>query len=134
MDLPLSVLSQVTKILERLHVPYVLVGSFASSMHGLYRSSADIDLVADIKGDHVRPLFEALQETFHIDEHAMRNAVAQRGSFNAMHFDSVFKVDIFIAGQDEFARTQLDRRQLRQITPDREEAVFVATAEDTCPG
>ncbi len=131
MDLPLSVLSQIAGILDRLGIPYLLVGSFASSMHGLYRSTADIDIVADIKSDRVRPLFDAIKETFYIDEQAMRNAVAQRGSFNAIHFDSVFKVDIFIAGQDEFDRAQLNRRQLRKIAPDREEAVFVATAEDT---
>jgi hypothetical protein len=38
MELPLSVLSQITVILEQLKVRYVLVGSFASSFHGLYRS------------------------------------------------------------------------------------------------
>lgn len=131
MDVPLSVLSQVAGALEQLGIRYVLVGSFASSMHGMYRSTADIDILADIEADHVRPLFESLKETFYVDEHAMRNAVAQRRSFNAIHFDSVFKVDVFIPKDDAFARAQLDRRQIRRISPDTEEAVFVATAEDT---
>jgi hypothetical protein len=131
MDVPLSVLSQVARALEHLNIPYVLVGSFASSMHGMYRSTADIDILADIKADQVHPLFEVLKESFYVDEHAMRDAVAQRRSFNAIHFDSVFKVDVFVPKDDEFARAQLDRRQLRKISPDTEEAVFVATAEDT---
>jgi hypothetical protein len=131
MDVPLSVLSHVARALEHLNIPYLLVGSFASSMHGMYRSTADIDILADIKADHVHPLFEVLKESFYVDEHAMRNAVAQRRSFNAIHFDSVFKVDVFIPKDDEFARAQLDRRQLRKISTDTEEAVFVATAEDT---
>lgn len=131
MDVPLSVLSQVARALEHLNIPYVLVGSFASSMHGMYRSTADIDILADIKAAQVHPLFEALKEGFYVDEHAMRDAVAQRRSFNAIHFDSVFKVDVFVPKDDEFARAQLDRRQLRKISPDTEEAVFVATAEDT---
>ena len=38
---------------------------------------------------------------------------------------------MFVPKDDEFARAQLDRRQLRKISPDTEEAVFVATAEDT---
>jgi hypothetical protein len=37
MDLPLSVLSQVAAILEQHGIRYVLVGSFASSIHGMYR-------------------------------------------------------------------------------------------------
>ena len=131
MDLPLSVLSQVTATLDEQNIRYVLVGSFASSIHGMYRSTADIDILADIKREQVRPLFETLQNSFYADEHAMRDAVAQGQSFNAIHFDSVFKVDIFIAGSDEFALSQLNRRQLRKLSPEKDEAVYVATAEDT---
>ena len=55
----------------------------------------------------------------------------KRGSFNAIHFDSVFKVDIFIPKGDSFGMAELDRRELRKISPDSDETVFVATAEDT---
>jgi hypothetical protein len=113
MDLPLSVLSQVAAILEQQGIRYVLVGSFASSIHGMYRSTADIDIVADIKPDQVRPLFEVLRDSFYVDDQAMRDAVAQQRSFNAIHFDSVFKVDFFVAKSDDFGTAQLDRRQQR---------------------
>jgi predicted nucleotidyltransferase len=131
MDLPLSVLSQIAAILEKQGIRYVLVGSFASSIHGMFRSTADIDILADIHSEQVHPLFEALRNDFYLDEHVMRDAVVHQGSFNAIHFDSVFKVDIFIPKTDSFGLTQLDRRQLRKISPDRDETVFVATAEDT---
>jgi hypothetical protein len=131
MDAPLLVLSQVAAALEQLRIPYVLVGSFASSMHGMYRATADIDILADLKADHVRPLLAALHGAFYVDEHAVREAIARRQSFNAIHYDSVFKVDFFIPKHDDFAHSQLERRQLRKISPDREDSVFVATAEDT---
>ena len=131
MDLPLSVLSQVAAILEQQGVRYVLVGSFASSIHGMYRSTADIDIVADIKREQVHALCEALQNDFYVDEQAMRDAVIQRRSFNAIHFDSVFKVDFFIPKADDFAMSELDRGQLIKISPEGTEAVYVATAEDT---
>ena len=131
MDLPLSVLSQVTSVFEQEGITYILVGSFASSLHGMYRSTADIDILTDIKTEQVRPLFEALRDSFYLDEHTMREAVAQSRSFNAIHFDSVFKVDIFVAGSNEFAATQLNRRVLRRLSPDKDETVYVATAEDT---
>src|SRR5215218_546924 len=131
MDLPLSVLSQVTATLEQQNISYVLVGSFASSIHGMYRSTADIDILADIKSEQFSPLFEILQNRFYVDEHAMHDAVAHGRSFNAIHFDSVFKVDIFISKSDEFALSQLHRRELRKISPEKDEAVYVATAEDT---
>lgn len=131
MDLPLSVLSQVAATLDDEGIPYVLVGSFASSLHGLYRATADIDILADLKSEQVHGLFEALKSRFYLDEHVMREAVSQKRSFNAIHFDSVFKVDIFVSGSDEFARTQLERRQLRRLSLDSDEQVYVATAEDT---
>ena len=131
MDLPFSVLLQVARMLEERAISYVLVGSLASSMHGMYRSTADIDILADVKPEQVRPLLEALQESFYVDEHAMREALTQRSSFNVIHLDSVFKVDIFLPKTDEFAWAQLERRQLRRISPDTKDAVYVATAEDT---
>jgi hypothetical protein len=131
MVLPSSVLSVITTELEKLKIRYVLVGSFASSIYGLYRATADIDILADVKPDHVGALHKNLAESFYVDELAMRNAVARGQSFNAIHFDSVFKVDIFVASDDEFAATQLNRRQLRKPSPDQTEEVYVASPEDT---
>jgi len=131
MESPLEVLSQIARALEEQGVAYVVVGSFASSMRGVYRATADIDIVADLKTAHVKPLVEALQETFYIDEQAVRRATARRGSFNAIHFDAVFKIDIFVPPADSFSRQQLARRQLEKIVPDVPQGIYVATAEDT---
>ncbi len=128
--LPIFVLSLVTQALEELRIRYVLVGSFASSMYGLYRATADIDILAEIKSEQIGRLHGALAETFYVDELTIRSAVTQGRSFNAIHFDSVFKVDIFIP-HDEFSFAQLDHRQLRTVSPDRDDTVYVATAEDT---
>lgn len=126
-----SVLAIITTTFDRLGIRYVLVGSFASSIYGLYRATADIDILADIKPEHAHPLYEALKEGFYVDELAMRTAIAQGSSFNAIHFDSVFKVDVFTAQNNEFATGQLDRRRLRRLSPDSEHSVYVASPEDT---
>jgi len=100
-------------------------------MHGMYRSTADIDIVADVHSAQVIPLLAALHKNFYVDEHAVREAIDRRQSFNAIHFDSVFKVDIFIPKSDEFSRKQIERRELKKLAPDVEQMVYVATAEDT---
>jgi hypothetical protein len=130
MENPFIVLSEVVQLLDERGITYVLVGSMASSMHGMYRATADIDLIADIKPAQVRPLLEALQNRFYVDEQAVQQAISQQRSFNAIHFDSVFKVDIFIPKAGDFAMQQLERRQLRKIAPDIDQNVYVATAED----
>ena len=131
MENPFEVLALVARLLEQQQIAYVLVGSFASSMHGMYRSTADIDIVADVHSDQVIPLLAAFQENFYVDEHAIRDAVDRRQSFNAIHFDSVFKVDIFIPKSDVFSRKQIERRELRKLAPDSDQTIYVATAEDT---
>jgi len=131
MENPFTVLSLVAGVLEQQRIAYVLVGSLASSIHGMFRSTADIDIVADVHSEQVIPLLTALQENFYVDEHAVRDAIDRRQSFNAIHFDSVFKVDIFIPKADEFSRKQIERRELRKLAPDVEQMAYVATAEDT---
>ena len=131
MESPFSVLSEVARVLDELGIAYALVGSLASSIHGMYRSTADIDLLADIRADQVGPFLTALRTNFYVDEQAVRQALAQRRSFNIIHFESVFKVDFFIAKTDDFTRKQLERRQPRRIAPELGQMIYVATAEDT---
>jgi hypothetical protein len=131
MENPLMVLAQVASILELRDINYVLVGSIASSMHGMYRATADLDVLADIKPNQVQSLVQALGDDFYVDERAIREALDRRSSFNAIHFASVFKVDFFIPKGDEFSVTQLARKQLRSISPDLARKIYVASPEDT---
>ena len=131
MENPFAVLSLVVSILDQQRIIYALVGSLASSIHGMYRSTADIDILADVKSEQVIPLLNALQKDFYVDEKAVRDAIDRKQSFNAIHFDSVFKVDIFIPGSDEFSKKQIERRELKKLSPDLEQMIYVATAEDT---
>lgn len=57
--------------------------------------NANLDIVADIKPEHVAPLVEKLSSEFLVDEVAMREALARRSSFNAIHLTEFFKVDVF---------------------------------------
>jgi hypothetical protein len=130
MDNPLIVLVKVVQLLEQRGIKYVLVGSVASSMHGMYRTTADIDFIADIKPARIEPLLEALQDHFYVDGKAMADAIDQQRSFNAIHFDTVFKIDIFIPRPGDFSMQQLERRELKTLTGDVKQQVYVSTVED----
>jgi len=49
----LDVTMTVTKVLESLRVRYVNGGSFASAIHGQVRTTMDVDIVAELKEEHV---------------------------------------------------------------------------------
>ena len=52
----------VTQTLEQLGIPYAVGGSLASSLHGVMRSTLDVDIVADIQLEHVQSLVDALSK------------------------------------------------------------------------
>jgi hypothetical protein len=46
---PIAVARLVAGYFDRIGIPYVIGGSFASSVHGEPRSTNDIDMVADLR-------------------------------------------------------------------------------------
>jgi len=127
---PIAVTLVVTGILDELGVPYVIGGSFASALHGVMRSTMDADLVADLHAEHVEALARALGDDFYANGEAMRQAVLERGSFNLVHMQTMFKVDVFVARPRAFDRSQLERRQLHQLSQDQPGQAYVASPED----
>ena len=96
----------VTQALERLGVPYAVGGSLASSLHGVMRSTLDVDIVADMRLEHIQPLVAALSKEFYADDEMMRDAIEHQSSFNLIHYETAFKVDIFIRKSRAFDQMQ----------------------------
>jgi hypothetical protein len=120
----------VIDTLEGLRIPYALGGSLASSIHGVMRSTLDADIVADMHPEHVAPFVAALSEGFYADDGMILDAIARKTSFNLVHYETSFKVDVFIPMDSPYGKMQLARRLPALITPDPAREVFVTTAED----
>jgi hypothetical protein len=60
----LEVALDVGQKLDTLGVTWLVGGSVASSILGEPRATADVDLVADLRGRHVGALFAALVDTY----------------------------------------------------------------------
>lgn len=128
----LSALTPVVHALEDLGVRYYVGGSVASSAHGMARASLDVDLVADLAPGHIEPLVSRLQDAYYVDRARVEAAVRSRRSFNLIHLDTMFKVDVFVAGERPFDREALGRACPEALgeSPDAPR-IYVATAEDT---
>jgi hypothetical protein len=127
----IDVALMVTTVLEELGVTYAIGGSVASTLYGVPRSTVDADLVADLQAEHISPFIAALKEKFYIDPLSVMDAILNQSSFNLVHLESMFKVDIFIPRQRDFDRNQLDRRVLRTVTTQPENSAWIASVEDT---
>ncbi len=120
----------VTSALEKLGVRYAVGGSLSSSLHGVMRSTLDVDIVADLRLEHIQPLVAVLSKEFYADDEMMRDAIEHRSSFNLIHYETSFKVDIFIPKSRAFDQMQLERRTTSVVTTEPEHSLYVTSPED----
>jgi hypothetical protein len=132
MKTPADGLNRILETLDRQEIAYMVVGSAASSIHGIARPTMDIDLVADLRVDQIDEFAAGLKTDFYADPETMKQALLRGRSFNVIHYASTFKFDIFPLARDEFSQIQFGRREFsetKSLGGPIESAV--ASAEDT---
>jgi hypothetical protein len=75
-------------------------------------------------------LVAALSKDFYADDEMMKDAIEHKSSFNLIHYETAFKVDIFIRKSRAFDQMQLERRRMSVIATDPEQSVYVTSPED----
>jgi hypothetical protein len=98
----------LTAALDRLAIPYAVVGSVASSARGSYRATEDIDVLAKILPHQAAELAQALGKDWYADADQIHDATAAGRAFNLIYIPFSQKVDIFPV-KDDFCVTQLER-------------------------
>lgn len=99
-------LEPVIQVFEELGVHYYVGGSVASSAYGFARATLDVDLVSDLKQQHVPILVQKLKSLYYIDENAVLNAIRSNTSFNLIHLKTMFKVDVFILQHGHYPKLE----------------------------
>ena len=121
---------RVVAAFEQLGIRYAIGGSVASSSYGLPRSTNDADVVASISPDQAAALVAELESEFYVSEEAVQRAVRAGQSFNLIHSEAIFKVDVFVAKPGGFDASQLERRQLGKASDESVEEWYLVSPED----
>jgi hypothetical protein len=127
---PIAVTLTVGAIFENLHIPYFVVGSMVTAVHGVARATMDVDLVADLGVEQVAALIEMFEPEFFADSEMIQNAIRDARSFNVIHRETLFKVDVFPHHGRPFDVSQFSRCRSLQLTEDPAETVYVCSPED----
>jgi len=132
MKLPdiIEVTLKVVKVFEELGIAYHIGGSLASSAFGIARSTLDVDIVADIKPEQASDIYENLRGEFYVDPEMIINAIQKESSFNLIHLETLFKVDIFPLKNHPFDQQAFQRRLQKAISEETSQQLFFATPED----
>lgn len=124
-----ELLRYTVEAFEELDISYLIGGSLASSAYGEPRLTNDIDIVIDLKLEHLPGFFAKFDPNeFYLDKETVRQAFSTNRQFNIIHPSSGYKIDLFIGGDDPFIRSEMARRR-RLEAPDGMHAFF-ASPED----
>jgi hypothetical protein len=124
-----EVLGRLIAKLDRAGLKYMLVGSFASSMHGEPRSTQDIDLVVEPSQEALEALLKLLPEDqYYCDQETARRALRSRSMFNVIDMATIWKVDVIFQKADGHAQQAFSRRVKGQVGDTK---LYVESAEDT---
>lgn len=124
-----ELLRKVIDVLEVSGTPYMLTGSYASSLQGEPRLTHDIDLVVAITSAAARALIKAFSSSdFHLDEVAVLDAVSQKSQFNLIDVSRGDKVDFWILTDEPFDQSRFGRRYKEEFAG---QHLYVSRPEDT---
>lgn len=122
-----DLLAVVTRALEGAGIPYMVVGSLASSFHGEPRATQDVDIVIDPQPDQLAALLRSFDaELFYVGDG--QQALAGRGMFNVIDVLGGWKVDFIVRKDRAFSAAELSRRIEADLLGIH---LSIATAEDT---
>jgi len=121
----------VVSVLERLNIPYMVVGGFAAITYGEIRFTADVDIVVDMRYSHVDPFVAAFPiPDYYVSREGMLDSLARRYPFNVIQPHTGAKVDLVPLSEDLRARVTFTRRQRIIYDEVTGRAAYFATAED----
>jgi hypothetical protein len=120
-------LRRVITGLDVTEIPYMLVGSVASSAHGNPRSTYDLDIVIAPTAMQLSSVVSEFQKDLYADVASAEQAMANRSMFNVIDFKKGLKADLILLKDREFGKVEFGRRQKVEVFGS---YAWVASAED----
>ena len=104
-------MNQLIEVLDQLGIQYAIGGSLASSTYGVVRFTQDADITVPLFLDKIIPFVKCIESRFYVSQEAVTQANHLRSSFNLIHFETAFKIDVFVEKDTAFDRGLLLRRK-----------------------
>jgi hypothetical protein len=116
-----ELLRHLVRCFESLGIQYFVTGSMASMAYGEPRLTNDIDVVADIKKEHIVGLKKCFPEDeFYLSEEAIQEAINRHHQFNVIHPASGLKIDVIVRKKSGLDNSRFERIKRLNITGDTE--------------
>jgi hypothetical protein len=117
----------IIDVLEKLGIPYMVVGSFSSNVYGQPRSTKDADFVIELSKQSISSIAAALGPDFELDPQMSFETVTATTRYKIKHRSTAFVIELFLLSDDPHDQSRFARRVIRKVG---ERSAFVPTAED----
>ena len=110
-----ELLKKVVAVLNGAGTPYMLTGSYASSLQGEPRLTHDIDLVVQLNAQSPAELsFAFPPPNYYLDEISVAEAIDRKSQFNLIDLTTGDKVDFWILTDEPFDQSRFIRRYIER--------------------
>lgn len=115
---------------EKLGLPYAIVGSVASAIHGEPRATLDVDITLRLRSAEVATLCAALGHDFYVDPEALKDSVRTGFPYNAIHRQTHVKLDLYVKADTGIQAQEWRRVRRVRLTGEVGSEANVSSAED----
>lgn len=124
---PVKIVHDFADRVEPLGIDYMLTGSLAMMEYNVYRMTADIDIVIELKHEHANQIINAFEPDYYVPHGRVRDAIARKFMFNVIHQETAFKIDLVIKKKSEFQQNAFARRRKLDFYG---KEIYIITLED----
>jgi len=108
-------LEKLVRRLDAAGIPHMVTGSVASTYFGEPRQTRDVDVVVDPSPEAVDSFVASWKGEGYADLTAAREALAERGMFNIVDYETGWKADLIVRKARAFSRSEFERRRPARI-------------------
>lgn len=122
-----EIVKAVIQGLNRLDIPYMMVGSLSTNVYGIPRATRDADFVVQVSDVQVTALVQGLGPTFQLDPQISFETITGTTRYVIRLPGDEFRVELFLLSDDPHDQTRFARRIARELEGSK---VYLPTVED----
>lgn len=127
-----QLLKEITSLLSKARIPYMITGSVSVIFYGRPRASHDIDFIIEARKRDIEKVIQAFASLHHnefiVDPLMIKDAIENKRQFNILHLPTMLKMDFWLLTNTQFDKERFKRR--KKIRLFNQPMVF-ASPEDT---
>ena len=114
---PNDIVLKFAAALDRADIPFMIVGSFSSNVYGIERKHPRRwTFVVQMQAESLGKLTAQLETEFKLDPQISFESIVSMGHFYVIrHLHPLFKIELFVSGDDPLAVEQFKRRRMATL-------------------